>query len=144
MNENYYMKNNNILTINYAYSQSDITIYPDLIKLKVALDNGEIVGIETTNYLNSHSERTIENAKITKEAALEYINPNIEIKGTNLAIIPTEYGSEILCWEIKGRIITNVNENIVSNDFLVYINAETGKEEDILLIVDTPNGTLTM
>ena len=28
-------------------------------------------------------------------------------------------------------------------DFLVYINAETGKEEDILVIVNTPNGTLT-
>jgi len=25
----------------------------------------------------------------------------------------------------------------------VYINAETGKEEDILMIVNTPNGTLT-
>ena len=28
-------------------------------------------------------------------------------------------------------------------DFLVYVNVETGKEEDILLIVNTPNGTLT-
>ena len=144
MNENYYMKNNNILTINYAYTQSDITVYPDLIKIKVALDNGEILGIEATNYLNSHNERKIENAKISQESALELVNPNIEIKGTNLAIIPTEYDSEILCWEIKGKVTANVNDNEISNDFLVYINAETGKEEDILLIVDTPNGTLTM
>ena len=28
-------------------------------------------------------------------------------------------------------------------DFLVYINAETGAEENILVIIDTPNGVLT-
>jgi hypothetical protein len=27
---------------------------------------------------------------------------------------------------------------------LVYINAETGKEEQILLLVETPTGTLTV
>ena len=28
--------------------------------------------------------------------------------------------------------------------FLVYINVENGKEEDVLVILDTPNGVLTM
>ena len=40
-------------------------MYPDLIKLKIALDNGEILGIETTGYLNSHTERTLPNVKIS-------------------------------------------------------------------------------
>ena len=35
--------------------------------------------------------------------------------------------------------------NIVEyTEFLVYINAETGEEEYILIIYNTPNGTLTM
>lgn len=145
MKETYYMNNNNILTINYAYLLNNLVIYPDLIKVKVALDNGEIIGIESTNFLNSHKEnRQIAQALITKEAALKLVNPKLEVKGTNLAIIPTEYNSEILCWEIKGKITTEKDDTQISNDFLVYINAETGKEEDILLIVDTPNGTLTM
>lgn len=135
MKETYYLKQNGIVTINYAYSQNGVTMYPDLIKLKVALDNGEILGIETTGYLNSHTERELQKVKISKEKAAENLNKKLEIKSDGLAVIPTEWKTEILCWEFKG--------SMNGMDFLVYVNAETGKEEDILLIVNTPNGTLT-
>ena len=133
--ETYYLKQNGIVTINYAYLQNEVTVYSDLIKLKVALDNGEVLGIETTGYLNSHEKRNIENIKISKEEAEKNLNKKLEIKSENLAIIPTEWKTEILCWEFKGTID--------GMDFLVYVNAKTGKEEDILLIINTPNGTLT-
>ena len=135
MKETYFLKQDGIITINYAYTQNDVVIYPDLIKLKIALDNGEIMGIETKGYLNSHEERNIGEVKVSKETAKESLNKNLEIKSENLAIIPTEWKTEVLCWEFKGTVD--------DTDFLVYINAETGKEEDILVIVDTPNGTLT-
>ncbi len=136
MKETYYLSNENILTVNYAYMQNEITMYPDLIKIKIALDNGEILGVETTKYINSHTdERAIGQIKITKEEAIKLINPKLEIKSTDMAIIPTEWNTEVLCWEIKGKS--------ANNDFIVYINASTGEEEDILMIVDTPNGTLT-
>lgn len=145
MKETYYTNNENVLTINYAYTQDDVIIYPDLIKVKVALDNGAILGMEATNYLNSHKDRReMETVNITQEDALKLVNPKIEVKGTNLAIIPTEYNTEILCWEIKGTIINKVDEMEITNDFIVYINANNGKEEDILLIIDTPKGTLVM
>ena len=136
MKETYYLKQNGIVTINYAYVQNNIIMYPDLIKVKVALDNGEILGIETTGYLNSHTQRNISNIQISSEEAKKNINPNLEILSEGLAVIPTEYQTEVLCYEFKGR----VNER----DFLVYVNAETGKEEDILVILNTPDGTLTM
>lgn len=135
MKETYYLKQDGIVTINYAYKQDDVVIYSDLIKIKVALDNGEILGIETTGYLNSHTERKLGKIKVSKEKAAENLNKKLEIKSESLAMIPTEWKTEILCWEFKGTI----NEM----DFLVYVNVETGKEEDILLIVNTPNGTLT-
>ena len=135
MKETYYMKENNVLTVNYAYNQDNVVIYPDLIKLKIALDNGEILGLESTGYLNSHKEREIAEVKVTEEQARKLINPKLEIKSIDMAMIPTEWNTEILCWEVKGKT--------EENDFLVYINAETGDEEDILMIVDTPNGTLT-
>ena len=136
MKETYYMKEYGIITVNYAYTQNNIIIYPDLVKVKIALDNGEILGIETTGYLNSHEERKIEDVQISKEKAKESLNKNLEILSEGLAIIPTEYQTEILCYEFKGKV-----EN---REFLVYINAKTGKEEDILVIINTPNGTLTM
>ena len=140
MKETYYLKQNGVVTINYAYNQKstngNVIVYPDLIKVKVALDNGEILGIETTGYLNSHYERNIPVAKITKEKAKENLNKNLQIESEGMAIIPTEFKTEIFCWEFKGKVD--------DTEFLVYINAETGAEEDILVIKNTPNGTLTM
>ena len=140
MKETYYLKQNGIVTINYAYNQKstngDVIVYPDLIKVKVALDNGEILGIETTGYLNSHYERNIPTAKITKEKAKENLNKSLQIESEGMAIIPTEFKTEIFCWEFKGKVD--------DTEFLVYINAETGAEEDILVIKNTPNGTLTI
>ena len=40
-----------------------------------------------------------------------------------------------MCYEFKGKVD--------EREFLVYINAENGKEEDVLVITNTPNGTLT-
>ena len=71
MKETYYLKQEGIVTINYAYNQNNVVVYPDLIKVKVALDNGEILGIETSGYLNNHTTRDISNVKITKEQAKE-------------------------------------------------------------------------
>jgi len=136
MKETYYLKEDGIVTVNYAYQQDDVVIYPDLIKLKIALDNGEILGIETTGYLNSHHERQLEKPKITQEQAKQTINKDLEILSEGLAIIPTEWETEILCYEFKGKVD--------GLEFLVYINAENGREENILVIINTPNGTLTM
>lgn len=135
MKETYYLKEGGIVTINYAYVQDGVTVYPDLIKLKIALDNGEVLGIETRGYLNNHTERKIPNAKISIEEAKANLNKNLTITSEGLAIVPTEWKTEIFCYEFKGKI--------EDTDFIVYINAETGREENVLVIINTPNGTLT-
>ena len=134
MQETYYLKQDGIVTINYAYKQDNVIMYPDLIKVKVALDNGEILGVETTGYLNNHTERNLDNIKITEEEARKDLNDDLEITSSGMAVIPTEWKSEILCYEFKGKV--------EDKEFLVYINAENGREEDILIITNTPNGTL--
>ena len=136
MKETYYLKEQGVLTVNYAYEQGDVVVYPDLIKLKISLDDGEILGMETSGYLNNHYERNIPKAKISIDEARKKINKDINIQSEGMAIIPTKWKSEIFCYEFKGRI--------KDTDYLVYINAQTGEEEDILLIVNTPNGILTM
>lgn len=136
MKETYFLNENGIVTVNYAYLQDDVVIYPDLIKVKIALDNGEVLGIETSGFLNSHVQRDTKKILITKEQAKRTINKQLDIQSEGLAIIPTKWNSEILCWEFKGKV--------EEKEFLVYINAQNGREEDILVIVNTPNGTLTM
>ena len=126
----------NIITVNYAYSQDGVIVYPDLVKVKIAMDNGEILGLESSGYLNSHEERTISEAKITIEQAKENLNSNLQIQSEGRAIIPTKWKTEILCYEFKGKV--------EDTEFLVYVNCETGKEEDILVVVDNENGEITM
>ena len=136
MKETYYLKQDGVVTINYAYEQNGVIMYPDLVKLKVALDNGEILGIETTGYLNSHEERSLTEPKISMDEAKKVLNKDLKIESEGRAIIPTQWQTEVECYEFKGKVD--------DTEFLVYINTQTGKEEDILVIVNTPNGTLTM
>lgn len=136
MADTYYLKEDNTAVINYAYKQDNVIIYPDLIKVKVALDNGEIVGFEAKSYLSAHVQRKIPKAKVTEQQARAVINPKMQVLSTGMAMIPTNYKTEIFTYEFKGKM----NDR----DFLVYINAETGKEERVLMIIDTPNGVLTM
>lgn len=136
MKDTYFMYEDNIATINYAYTQDNVIIYPDLIKVKVAMDNGEILGFEAKGYLNAHMKRTIPKPKLSIDEARKKVNPKVEILGEGLAITPTTYNTELLCYEFKGKL----NDR----NFIVYVNAETGAEENILMIIDTPNGSLTI
>ena len=135
MKETYYLKENGFITVNYAYQQDDVVIYPDLIKVKIALDDGEVIGLETTGYLNCHYTRIIPTNRISIDDARKKLSSKVEITSEGLAIIPTEWKTEKFCYEFKGKA-----DDI---DFIAYINAENGEEEDILIITNTPNGTLT-
>ena len=140
MKPTYYMNQGGVSTINFAYEQQydknqSVIMYADLIKVKVALDNGEILGIETTGYLNNHYERTFVTPETSMEEAKLKLNKDIEIINQRLAMIPTEWKTEIFCYEFQGKI-----DEI---EFLTYINVQTGDEEDTLVITKTENGTLT-
>ena len=134
--ETYYLKTENFVTINYAAIQENVILYPDLVKVKIALDNGEICSVESQGYIFNHIKRSNLTPKISLEEAKSVVNKNLQIMSENLAIIPTESKNEILTYEFKGKID--------EREFLIYVNATTGQEEKILLILKTDGGTLTM
>jgi len=136
MKDTYYVKEDSTATVNYAYEQDGVVVYPDLIKVKIALDNGEIVGFESKGYIMNHTERDIPEPKFTEEEIKSNFMAKRELKAVGLAIIPTNFGTEIFCYELKG--------NFNGKDFLVYVNAETGREEQVLIIINTPEGILTL
>jgi hypothetical protein len=134
MKETYYVLNDGICMINYAYLQDGVLCYPDLIKVGVALDNGDIVRFQATGYLMNHTARTL-HAALSSADAQKNVSPNLTVRLSRLALIPTPGLNEILCWEFQctGR----------DNDrVLVYINADTGYEEDILILQSSDNGVL--
>lgn len=136
MKESYYEKTDGVATVNFAYKQGDVICYSDLIKVKVALDNGEILGMEAHGYIMNHKHRDFSQIKLTQEEALSKVNKHLQVKATNPALIPKDSMREVLCYELKG------NHN--GKNFLIYINAETGKEEKILMLIESEEGILTI
>lgn len=133
----YSLNYGNIVVINYVYKQQNVIIYPDQIKLKIALDDGSIIGIEAEKYLIAHEEnRNIPVPKVSIDQAREKVGKKLNITSERLAMVPTETNKEILCYEFSG--------NYKDDNFKVYINTETGFEQRIIQIINTPNGQLAM
>ena len=127
----------NVATVSYVYEKDNIMIYPDQIKLKIALDDGSVVGIESEKYLVSHTDkRNIPKPKVSLEDARKKVGKKLKVKSSRLAIIPTETNKEKLCYEFTGEYN--------GETFIVYVNADTGYEERIIQIINTPNGQLTI
>lgn len=136
LTETYFLKNDNTTTVTFVgVTKEGVLIYPDLLKVKVALDNGEIVGFDAYQYVMSHHKRDIPKPKLTEEEARKKISQRLKIERVKLAIIPMPGDKEQLCYEFKGKY----NDS----DYFVYINAETGAEENILKIIKDEDGTLT-
>lgn len=135
LQETYFLKNDNSTTITYVGTEAGILIYPDLIKVKVALDNGEIIGFDAYNYLMSHHKRTLPKPVLTEAQAKSKVTQRLTVDRVKLAVIPLPGDKEQLCYEFKGKY--------KNNDYFVYINAENGNEENILEIIKVENGTLT-
>ncbi len=137
MCESYYMTNENVCTVNFAYVQDGVCCYPDLIKVSVAMDNGEIVGFETMGYVMSHTGRDIPKAEISREQAEEKVSPELTILSHQMAVIPTDGKYEVYCHEFKC-------ETDSGRHYIIYVNAQTGNEEKILILIEDENGTLTL
>ncbi|MDN5361934.1 MAG: spore germination protein [Moorella sp. (in: firmicutes)] len=136
MQPTYTVRTDNNQVITFAAKEGDVILYPDQVKVKVALDNGEITGWDATPYYMAHHERDLPRPRLTADQARAKINPGVKIEGTRLALIPMPGGSEKLTYEIKTRLD--------NTSYLTYINAQTGEEEKVLQIVDVPGGQLTM
>lgn len=132
----YYQTTENMTTINYAAVQDGVLLYPDLIKVKIAMDTGEICSVECTGYIFNHNIRTNLIPTITKEQAKQYLSKDMNLQEVRLALIPTDSLNEVLTYEFKGTID--------SKTFLIYINAHTGTEENILILLETEGGMLTI
>jgi germination protein YpeB len=132
----YTLKQQNVLTISFTYKQGNVVVYPDQVKLQVALDNGQVLGYEALGYLTAHHQRTVPTPAISAADARSKISPRLQVLSERLAIIPTSGGNEDLAYEFKTRQ--------ADNTFLVYINAQNGDEDQILKLMNTPNGTLAV
>lgn len=136
MENTFYTVQNNILLAAFANVQRNVLIYPDQVKVQVALDNGQVMGYEALDYYMTHHRRTLAAPKITMAQARQKVNKKLKIESSRLALIPRTVGGEVLTYEFVGKI--------EGDTYYVYINAETGAEENILKLFGSGEGTLAM
>ena len=136
MRESYYEVMGGSVVINYAYEQDGYIVFPDLVKVKVALDDGEIIGFESRGYVMNHTYRNIPKPVIGEEDALKNVNSELEIKDISMAVIPLEDGNEACCYQIKGVVS--------GRHFLIYVNTQTGDTEDVQILLENERGTLAV
>ncbi len=137
MKESYYQTSNGVCTINFAAQQEGAVCYSDLVKVGVALDNGDIISYNATGYLMNHTGRQIPQQVIPQEQAQQNVSPRLTVESVATAFIPTPGLDEVYCYEF-----TCSAEN--GDRVLVYINAQTGLEEQIYILLQSDGGTLVM
>jgi spore germination protein len=107
----------------FVATQDDVLIYPEKLTVKIALDNGEVIGLQASDYVYEHHARKLPKPKITKDAARKALNPDMKVRSQSLALILNDMSEETLCYEFTGIIN--------KEGYKIYINAETGVEESI-------------
>ena len=131
----YYVVDEGVCTVNFAYKEGSTVCYTDLIKVGVALDNGEFVLCEAGGYIMNHRPRTIKTPDKTVDEARAVVSEKLEILSTSRVLIPSDGKKEIPCYEFVCK--TEQKEEI-----LVYVNSDTLEEERIYLVVNAEGGSL--
>lgn len=136
MTASYHTVYEGICTINFISMENDVVAYPDLIKVGVALDDGSIVRLDTTGYAMNHHKREPAAPAFSLEQAHTTVPDSLSVLRENLCYIPTTGYQEVLCWEFVCKTAEN-------NHALLYVNCENGQTENLLLLIEEENGTLT-
>lgn len=131
----WYLSSGGCAYVNLAPIVDGIVYYTDLVKVKVALDNGEIMGMDAKNYCLNNEPRQL-GLTMNRAAVPTLIDGKLNIKKIRGALIPLEGGKQRLCYEAdceyKGL------------DYFVYLDAANGETVKIMRVVDAQQGKLVM
>jgi spore germination protein len=129
-------KEDNTGVYTFVPRQGEVLLYPDQVKLQVALDNGEVTGFEGTPYYMFHRTRDLPVTKLTRDNLRPIISPRLKVELIRPALIVNTWGQEVLTWEVRG--------SFAHEEFAVFYNAQTGSEEAIIRITPPPEFAFTV
>jgi len=113
----------NIALLTFVTNENGIRIYPEAIKMKVALDDGTIVGFSARDYLSSSVQRPLPKPTLTAEQAKKKVNPNFKVLEQRQAVITNDMNEQVLCYEFLGTL--------GEDTYQIFVNANTGMEENV-------------
>lgn len=126
----------NVLTASFCYTENGVPCLPDKISVGVALDNGDIISFDASEYLKNHVTGRTTTPSITEAQAAAEINGALTLSGGTLVIVESDSYSEPekLCYKFVAK-------TEAGNSVVVYINAVNGMEERVDLLYESDNGS---
>jgi len=125
----------NFIVFNFVPVVDDVVIYPDIFKVKIALDDGSVVAFEGKSYIMNNHNRTIDEIKITKQQAQKNLKEGFMVETSRVALLSINEKAQ-LCYEFFGKY----NDL----DFAVYFSAIDGKEKTSFRILSTETGKMAV
>ncbi|RHW41230.1 germination protein YpeB [Neobacillus notoginsengisoli] len=113
----------NIGVFTFVTKTGNVRIYPQSIKMKIALDNGLPVGLSADDYLKNYRKRDIKGASLSSQQARQKINPQVKIMEEREAVILNDSSQEVHCYEFLGTM--------GEDSYRIFINADSGEEEKV-------------
>lgn len=135
MTDTYYFTEDGVCTINFAYVDGQTVCYTDLIKVGISLSTGEAVFFESAGYLTNHRPRAFESPTYTAQEAEETLEDKLKVESRKMALIPTDGGGEIRCYEFLCK-----GEN--NREILIYVSTKMLTVEQIFILLRTDGGTM--
>lgn len=121
--------------VNLAPVVDGTVLYTDLVKVKVALDNGDILGLEAKNYCLNHCDRDL-TISLNRAAATELVDDRLSVSSVRGALIPLENDKTRLCLEVAAEY--------KGIDYFIYLDGKTGETVKILRTVDSNQGSMVL
>ena len=131
MHESYYRKYEGAITINFAPVENGIILYPDLIKIEVSMETGEIIGMEFTNYYMNHRKRNLMEIDLFKKDVYDY--ENMSVLSVRPALIPVD---------ATEKMTAEIHVKDQNNEYLIYKDVLTMDEIMLYEVVHTSVGTI--
>lgn len=136
MAASYHYSSGGICYVNFAYSDNGVIVYPDLIQVGVARDNGKVCYMMAAGYLSNHRAGRDLNATISESEAAGAASTDLTRQSAGqLCIIPSPGQNEVLCYEFACT-------DGQGEKYLVYVNAKNKNVENIFKLIEDENGTL--
>lgn len=127
-------------SVTVGSSTAPVMLYPDTVKVEVALDTGRILAFDQKAYLSTHDSpsRTIPEPLFSRDEARATLKTDVKVvEGSGrLTVIPVLPTTEALAWEFR---VTHGPDT-----YLVYVNAMTGTEEAILQLIENDTGAMAV
>lgn len=88
----------NLANFSFVREEDGVLIYPEKITVRSAMDNGEVIGFQASDFVYEHQvKRDIPQPKLSLAEAEKVLNPEFKVLYHRKALIKNDRSEDVLC-----------------------------------------------